>query len=130
MNLAVVIVAVDVVVLRRCLVCGCPHLYLEENTQRQPAPYVGFTGHPGVGHHNSLGFRGPGPDGAPTGAFVVAFFGGATGNAGQPPIPQVRQRLDVRRRVAAWQEELRRRGGQDVSCRGNSGDDVAEPTEQ
>lgn len=90
--LALIIIIFDIVVLHKFLGYGYPRHYHQENIQRQPAPYVEFTGKPSTMDHNEYGFPGPSFRQARPDDLKIAFFGGSTGYEGNPPIPVILKR--------------------------------------
>jgi len=87
--LVILISVFDVLVFRKCFRFGYPRHYEEENIQRYPAPYVEFIGKPNVRDHNEYGFRGPSFKESEPEDLKIAFFGGSTGQKGNPPIPKI-----------------------------------------
>ena len=87
--LIAIIVVVDVFLFKDIFNFGYPSHYRQENIERYPAPYVGFTGKPNVEDHNEFGFRGKSFHFAGTNSIKIAFFGGSTGYVGDPTIAQV-----------------------------------------
>jgi len=86
--LLVTVIACDVLLFNKLIGFGYPSHY-DEEVERHPAAYVGFTGKPFARDHNELGFRGPSLKEAAANDLKVAFFGGSTGYMGEPSIPRV-----------------------------------------
>jgi hypothetical protein len=84
-----IIILVDIFVFHGLLGFGYPRHYEQENIQRFPKPYVEFTGKPNVENHNEYGFRGDSFNKAKANDLKIAFFGGSTGYAGDPPIAKI-----------------------------------------
>jgi len=63
-----------------------PQHYDISDYHRAPKPYIGFSGKQDVLDHNEFGYRWEIDKGTDNTYFKIAFFGGSTGYAGDPPI--------------------------------------------
>lgn len=89
--LIVIIILVDVLFFHYILGFGFPNFTELNYFERYPTPYLEFAGKPDTGIYNEYGFRGPSFNEAKSNDLKIAFFGGSTGFAGYPPIPDIVQ---------------------------------------
>src|SRR3990167_5786228 len=86
LNYAIVLAAICIVVDIALLKSTYPWHYRGDNADRYPYPYEMFRAKPDTGDNNADGFRGRLLREDDSQAFKIAFYGGSTGDLGDPPL--------------------------------------------
>ena len=69
---------------------GIDKHWYDEDEIRYETPYDMFSNMPNINDHNNIGFRGPNlKKNIDDNIYSIAFLGGSTGYAGDPPIPEI-----------------------------------------